>query len=629
MHRVLALVLALMGGVATGAAPVWVTPKHRAAPPEQMLPGGPLAPVSPSDVPLWSRGSMLRVELDAEGSWRGQIPIDAAGNLRVVPISHAGDDLTVTFDGGVGDEFIRLAPDTRSAIAQTTEVPGVGAFTGYVTAMPRAGLWDVSVDAPVGTPVAYLAMASDGAALLRSWRETDRSVVGSAISYSASVHATRAADPMHGMSMAMLGTTPAGHRIDIEMAANAGGVASASFTPGEPGRYLVQIVARNDSILRTAEHILHVLPAGVSLGDRAAARAVGDGSTLRIGVPVDAQEWGGHCRLTAQVWGRDDRGNAIPLCWVGGMTVVHHRSDDQSVLPVDLDARWIGTSAASGSFELRHVEVRCPRTMVLLAGAESMQLDVLAPVQRLEGPGTRSGSAPRSDERSVAVDVLVPAVPRVPGGHNLLLVHGYCAGGNPWPVGDFSGAIEVFSDPESNRSHDEFALLLKALADTTKSSGVVAHSQGGCAALHLSTYYFSALDWAEGGRLIQSVGTPYQGTPLAGNLALLGDLFGSGCGENTDLSVAGAAAWLSGIPSDARSRVHYWTTSSSGPWCNFFSGLILSNPEDGVIEVSRGQLPGATNMGNTVGQCHTTGMSNPPQYQDAVRNSEMNANAAR
>jgi len=63
-------------------------------------------------------------------------------------------------------------------------------------------------------------------------------------------------------------------------------------------------------------------------------------------------------------------------------------------------------------------------------------------------------------------------------------------------------------------------------------------------------YYWSCLDGANtgGSRLIQSVGTPYQGTPLAGNLAALGDAFGVGCGTVADLTTSGAPSWLNGIP---------------------------------------------------------------------------------
>ncbi len=154
------------------------------------------------------------------------------------------------------------------------------------------------------------------------------------------------------------------------------------------------------------------------------------------------------------------------------------------------------------------------------------------------------------------------------------------------------------------------------------SYGIVAHSQGGCAALQLLTYYSSGLDSAEGGRRIQSVASPYQGTPLA-------SLGGFACGVNNDMTPAGSAAWLAGIPSWARAQVSYWTTSNSGSACSIFTDGFLTNPEDGVVEMFRGQLPGGNSMGHVIGWCHTTGMSNPANYTDHVRNQAMDAAAAR
>jgi hypothetical protein len=152
--------------------------------------------------------------------------------------------------------------------------------------------------------------------------------------------------------------------------------------------------------------------------------------------------------------------------------------------------------------------------------------------------------------------------------------------------------------------------------------------------LHLSTFYWSGLDWSQGERLIQSVGTPYQGTPLAGDAAVLGSIFGSGCGSNADLAPAGAAAWLSLIPTANRAQVWYWSTSFTDrpfqiDFCNFISGLLLTDPEDGVVERSRAQLPGANNMGHTEGWCHTAGMRDPAQTTDSNRNAQMNERARR
>ena len=163
----------------------------------------------------------------------------------------------------------------------------------------------------------------------------------------------------------------------------------------------------------------------------------------------------------------------------------------------------------------------------------------------------------------------------------------------------------------------------------------MAHSQGGAAALHLYSYYWSGLDNAGAGRLMQSVGTPYQGTNLAGIIATIGNWFGVTCGSNSNMTYSGAQAWLAGIPAWARAKVNYYTTAfrSTNWWtndyCHAASDLVLSDPEDGTVERDYAQLPGATNRGHVTGQCHTAGMRDPAQYQDAARNATMSANAAR
>ena len=69
-----------------------------------------------------------------------------------------------------------------------------------------------------------------------------------------------------------------------------------------------------------------------------------------------------------------------------------------------------------------------------------------------------------------------------------------------------------------------------------------------------------------------------------------------------------------------------WYTND---YCHAASDLVLDDPEDGTVERAYAQLPGATNRGHTVGQCHTTGMRDPAQYLDAGRNATMSSNAAR
>lgn len=264
--------------------------------------------------------------------------------------------------------------------------------------------------------------------------------------------------------------------------------------------------------------------------------------------------------------------------------------------------------------------------------------------------------APLEEEVSISEDMKVGKKPtteqrerrlghgrRLQSGHRKLLVHGYCASGNPFPISHFANAL-AFSDPgrrlgggsgANNWSHDVFARKIDTFADNNglTGCGCIAHSQGGAACLHLYTYYWSCLDYPSvPGRMIQSVGTPYQGTSLAGNLAAIGDVFGAGCGSNTDLTYSGASAWLSNIPSWARSQVRFYTTAFEDRWwaydyCHLGSDLLLSDPDDGTTEKAKGQLSGAVNGGHKDKQCHTTGMRDPPQYNDYSRNSDMSSNA--
>ena len=130
---------------------------------------------------------------------------------------------------------------------------------------------------------------------------------------------------------------------------------------------------------------------------------------------------------------------------------------------------------------------------------------------------------------------------------------------------------------------------------------------------------------------MQSIGSPYNGSPL-GNLAALGTVFGQGCGYVNDLTTDGASAWLNNIPTWARNKMSFYTTSFtdyslSYDYCHLASDVLLGDPDDGAVEKEKGQLSGATNMGHKQGWCHSTGMRDPSQTTDFIRNLEMNSNA--
>lgn len=326
-------------------------------------------------------------------------------------------------------------------------------------------------------------------------------------------------------------------------------------------------------------------------------------------------------QVSAEVWAHDEFGHCHPMVWLSRIDapVLEARSGRWS-LPLWLDCGWFGATGLRPPLELRSVRVQDPDHLGVLASIDRLAVPrgplpplagrVAVPMARLAGIGTFERIDPALPTQPILVN---------PG---LVLSHGYCSGGNPWPDADFSQPKLGFSDPNQNRSHDQFAGLIASQAAAYSSFGVVGHSQGGAAALHLLTYYQSPLDRAQGPRRIQSVGTPYQGTPLA-------SLGFFACGVNNNQTPGGAATWLAGIPSWARAEVYYYTTANDGSACQFLTNLLLSNPEDGTTERSRGQLPGAQNMGHVTGWCHTTGMTDPPQYSDSSRNAVLNAEAAR
>lgn len=327
--------------------------------------------------------------------------------------------------------------------------------------------------------------------------------------------------------------------------------------------------------------------------------------------------------VSAELWGVDEHGEFVPVCWMSRMLVPETR-DGGWRLPLAFDVRWIGVTRTVAPFVLRNVRVQDPDTHAVHDGADWLPLPTLT-LPPVVGPGTTVVTSamlafpPSPSPGSGGVE-FVPA-PK-PFGRRLLLVHGYCSGGSIWPAADFTTPKQEFLDPNQNRTHDQFAQLLRQSVTPRSSFGVVGHSQGGPAALQLFTYYWSGLDNAVGPRLIQSVASPYQGTPLA-------SWGGFACGVNNDMTPSGSTTWLAGIPTWARAKVWYWTTSNSGSACNLITDLLLTNPEDGTTEQFRGQLPGANAMGHVTGWCHTTGMSNPANYTDHARNALMNTNAAR
>ncbi|MFK7759707.1 MAG: hypothetical protein AB8C13_07160 [Phycisphaerales bacterium] len=408
------------------------------------------------------------------------------------------------------------------------------------------------------------------------------------------------------------------------------GSSSITIFPQEAGPYAVHITAnaidaQGNTIVRTTQNLIHAAPQAPLL-NAPAIQSTESQTKFRFSPGTVNQR----AILAAEVWARpNDQQNAphAPVAWIS--TIV----DQDRALT--LDHRWITLADADPStLELRELRIHDLESFVPVEIVDRISVPV--DPQVVTQKTTKITPDMLTGQRDSYVQAQLPVSnQRGAGpGHRLMLIHGYCSSGNPFTTSHFSGDTAIFADPNQSRSHDEFALQILSQSAPMKSFGVVGHSQAGMGALHLFTFYWSGLDWARNGnRLIQTVGAPYQGTALAGNAAVLGDVFGFGCGSNDNMTYAGSANWLSTIPSAPRQSVYYYTTSFEDgfffDYCNLVTDLLLSDPDDGVIERSAGQLPNANNMGHLEGWCHTEGMRDPAQCTDLSRNTVMNQEAKR
>ena len=87
--------------------------------------------------------------------------------------------------------------------------------------------------------------------------------------------------------------------------------------------------------------------------------------------------------------------------------------------------------------------------------------------------------------------------------------------------------------------------------------------------------------------MIQSVGTPYMGTPLASEFARTLSFLDpiSPCGHIEDLTGEGAERWLSEIPSRCQKEVFYYTTEVSACMYSYFPFYLYTIIMRMVIEV--------------------------------------------
>ena len=593
-----------------------------------------------------SKSAMIPVKFQ-NGKWSADVPIETSDDLKIsvlAPNSKTWQIKAVTDGGEINLRDANLPIEQRDGEIglDGAKYPAEVFTFGYA----KGGKWKIEIDAPKtksvgdGETSGFIVISSRSPYRIYTYVDTLETLVGRNLGLRTSVF-EQTNDEEQNFPDAIVGSVssaeaelrlPNGASQKMRLRANKNGTFESNFVPRIAGQYTVQIIVRGTSprgedFIRTSEHIIEVLGENVRLGKSAIAGNIDD-TRLSINLPANGLRSGRKVIVYGEVWGRNKNGEESAIAWIGGMALANGRL--QGGVPVILDGRWLARSDAENSFELRNVRIQDPDYFVTLARADSIALTI--PVLP---SSAKSGGTEINDEMRMGVRPAKYDAENAVGG-KLMLVHGYCSGdawGSAASAGQFTNYVK-FLDLNQNRTHDQFAQRIKSFGASLPSFGIVAHSQGGAASLHLYTYYWSGLDSAGAGRLIQSVGTPYQGTALAGNLAALGSVFGAGCGTNSDLTYSGAAAWLSGIPSWARAKVHYSTTSFTDVWyrydyCNVATDLFLNDPDDGVVERDYAQLPGANNRGHKTGWCHTSGMRDPGQTTDASRNSDMNTNAAR
>lgn len=608
-----------------------VPDSHAVAAPASDIVSGLVRLPDPASSATSSAAAMIPVRFAASGSGRSvatlSFEVERAGDLTLAllapsaaswrvlaaPASDAPRDLD---EGSRSSRTIRFAGE---------QLPGWVVDRRDLRGAP-AGRWELRIEA---APTAadehgWLLVAADPALSARAYVATQRLVAGEEVAIVARAEAPERVDVDRALveledaaGRRVLAMHDDGRHQDLRPG---DGWFGAVLPPDQVGSVFARVdlggtLPQGTRFQRSVPLAFEIVLPSLALDGTVGAVLTGNG---KLAFEVGAQVLGRPQRVhaSAEVWGSDEQGNSVPVCWISRM-VEPLVTGGAARVPLELDLRWLDVARARAPLELRELRLQDPDTENVLDALERIATDT----PRLPALGPR---------REISRDMLDGTDPEAgaPLGlawkRSLLLVHGYCSSGSIWPAADFAQPKLEFLDPSANRTHDQFAQLIaqRAQAAHLTSFGIVGHSQGGPAALHLLTYYSSGLDLSFGGRRIQSVASPYQGTPLA-------SLGFFACGTNNNMTPSGAATWLAGIPSWARAEVFTWTTSNSGSACNVFTGLLLTDPEDGTVEKTRGELPGGNNMGHVTGWCHTTGMSNPANYTDHARNLAMDGAAAR
>jgi len=410
------------------------------------------------------------------------------------------------------------------------------------------------------------------------------------------------------------------------------GVYGATIPSTELGEYHAQAILsgtdnEGNAFIRSTEHIIRVVPNNLQLTGTAQGIVQSGQDQMQILIDVTYTPAATDALIAyAEVWAVDQSNNEVAVCWISGAV-----DAENNALPLELNLQWLAQANAKPPITLKNVYVQnnlipvaTAASIPVTASGASKEIKIIRETRlaKVITAEMKQGRRPASLVKRVNASTV-----------DKILLHGYCSTTNPWPIGDFTNAIQ-FLNPSASITNDEFANLVAqfAVANNIDAFGLIGHSQGGMASVHLHNFYWSGLEVPTTGRKIQSLGTPYQGNSAAGTLADIGEFFGIGCGSNFDLSRDGAQLWVPTITSDSQLDLWFYTTQYETGYlinyCNLPLNLILEWPNDGTTELDYAFMAYGTNMGNFEGECHTECMAYMPQYCDGARNAIMNTNAA-
>lgn len=419
--------------------------------------------------------------------------------------------------------------------------------------------------------------------------------------------------------------------------------------PGLPaGNYSLEVdftafLTNGDVIQRTAYYGFPVISSPITLSGNSTSKVL-DNNRFEVSLDVDKKDNNTKdiVLVYAEIWS-DDK----PVSFINTMAHV----DNNSQLSLAIDSRWFALAGSTNrqKFEFKNIKLLDPDTYLIIDEMKSLKV----PVSRFPDAAYSRASEVIIDDNMLygKNDVYLPfedaknEIDAIRGGpaNGIFLVHGWCANTTAWNQFNFNdGPTFEYTNTNSSIGRNNFAIAIRNQADAifTDWFSVVAHSQGGQAAVHLQAYFFSGLDLSPAPRPIQTVGAPYQGSTLMdlyffSGAGIINAIFNfSDCEPQFSLTTPGSYFWSIFLPTATQNDTFYYRTIHDTPnnfwqalqfwrWkCNFAS-YILGGNDDGVTRPFKSWLLFGNNMGITESQCHTGGMRYTDQKDDLGRNNIM------